>query len=314
MTFRMEGVVPVNKPINWTSHDVVARMRRLLGVKRIGHTGTLDPLVTGVLPLCIGRATRLAEYIQEMPKQYEAILTVGYSTDTEDSSGTVTKKVDRVDLNFKQVKEAMFRFEGEIEQIPPMYSAVKHKGVKLYVLARKGEHVERLPRKVFIHSIELLDFNNSGHFPHILFRVSCSKGTYIRTLCADIGEALGYPAAMSALVRTASGGISLDRCFTLEQIERMVEDGTIGDAFIPLDQAVPHFPRLFLERTLADRAVNGQKIVVPEQFVQVGLTGGNETNVRLYDDQGTFLGIFLLCFDSLLLTPVKVFHPTNLTM
>ncbi|MEX2416111.1 MAG: tRNA pseudouridine(55) synthase TruB [Paenibacillaceae bacterium] len=310
----IEGIIPIHKPAGWTSHDVVARMRRILGVKRIGHTGTLDPAVTGVLPICIGRATRLVEYIQDLPKEYEAILTIGYSTDTEDSSGTVTETIEHeIVLTGEQVELVLQQFTGLIHQIPPMYSALKHNGRKLYELAREGIEIERKSREVMIHQIEMLNYDHSDQFPKVHIRVSCSKGTYIRTLCVDIGRKLGLPAVMSGLVRTATGGITLDKCFTLEEVQHHMEQGTIETVFLPIDEAISHIPAIVLEQSLINRALYGQMITVPERCIVDCKLDKLEQSIRLYNESNTFLGIFSLNIQSLLLTPVKVFLPSAIT-
>lgn len=288
-------------------------MRRILGVKRIGHTGTLDPAVTGVLPLCVGRATRLVEYIQDLSKEYEAILTIGYSTDTEDSSGSVTETIEHdVELTVEQVELALQQFTGVIQQIPPMYSALKHNGRKLYELAREGIEIERKSREVTIHHIELLKYDHSNKFPNVHIRVSCSKGTYIRTLCVDIGRKLGLPAVMSGLVRTATGGITLDKCFSLEEIELRMEQGTIESVFLPIDEAISHIPAIVLEQSLIKQALYGQIITVPAHCIQDCKLDELDQSVRLYNETNTFLGIFSLNSQSLLLTPVKVFLPSEM--
>ncbi|UUZ85968.1 tRNA pseudouridine(55) synthase TruB [Paenibacillus sp. P26] len=227
----LEGILPIWKPKGFTSHDVVAKVRRILKIKRIGHTGTLDPQVTGVLPLCIGRATRLVEYIQDLPKAYEAELILGFSTDTEDLGGTVTERQERVKelLTADRVEAALAGFTGVIEQVPPMYSAVKVDGKRLYELAREGTVIERKARKVTIYAIELLQSDWSSDYPRVRFRVQCSKGTYIRTLCVDIGRSLGVPAVMGELVRISTGNIGPESCLTLEQVEELQRAGTLGN-------------------------------------------------------------------------------------
>jgi len=304
---KLEGVLPVLKPQGMTSHDVVATARRLLGLRRIGHTGTLDPQVKGVLPLCLGRATRIAEYIQDLPKTYLATLHVGVATDTEDLSGTVVSRAGNVRLTEERVRHALCKFLGEIEQIPPMYSAVKVQGKKLYELARQGIVVERKPRKVTIYELEIEKMNLDLPVPEITFTVRCSKGTYIRTLCVDIGRALGYPAAMGELVRTSTGLISLDQCLELRQIEEAAANQTLDRYIIPTDRAVGHFPACIVPGRYAEAALNGRKVPV----------GANETLsaeenqlVRLYSDDGRFLGIFRLQRQgtSAFAAPVKVFH------
>lgn len=310
----LEGVLPVKKPVGFTSHDVVAKVRGITRVRRIGHTGTLDPQVTGVLPLCIGRATRIVEYLQELPKEYEAVLTVGYSTDTEDATGRVLAQVERVELTEEAVRETLAAFVGVIQQIPPMYSAVKIEGKRLYELARQGEEVERQPREVEIYQIDIMEMDLTLAHPQIRFRVKCSKGTYIRTLCADIGVKLGYPAVMSHLVRTATGFIDLAQCLDLEEIARLMGEGRLGEAMIKPDQAIAHMPALTVGHVEAERALKGQTLF---------LAANNETVVpsagllRLYapapvspepGEGAPFLGIFRYDPTRQLLKPEKVFN------
>jgi tRNA pseudouridine55 synthase len=310
----LEGVLPVKKPVGFTSHDVVAKVRGITRIRRIGHTGTLDPQVTGVLPLCIGRATRIVEYLQELPKEYEAVLTVGYSTDTEDTTGRVLAQVERAVLTEEAVRETLAAFVGVIQQIPPMYSAVKIEGKRLYELARQGEEVERQPREVEIYQIDIMEMDLTLAHPQIRFRVKCSKGTYIRTLCADIGVKLGYPAVMSHLVRTATGFIDLAQCMDLEEITRLMGEGRLGEVMIKPDQAIAHMPALTVGHVEAERALKGQTLFLAEN---------NETAVpsagllRLYapapvspepGEGAPFLGIFRYDPARQLLKPEKVFN------
>ena len=227
----MDGILAVWKPAGWTSHDVVAKVRRLLRTKRIGHAGTLDPQVTGVLPLCIGRATRVVEYVQERPKAYEAVLKFGIATDTEDLTGTVISEVSSVQINESDIRRVLESFIGEIDQTPPMYSAVQVGGKRLYELAREGQVIERQSRRVTIYELELLELNLDQSHPTIRFTVQCSKGTYIRTLCVDIGKALGVPAVMAELKRTMSGGFTEEQCFTLQEIEQLQDSGDLEANF-----------------------------------------------------------------------------------
>jgi tRNA pseudouridine55 synthase len=301
-----EGILPVWKPKGFTSHDVVAKVRKILKIKRIGHTGTLDPQVTGVLPLCIGRATRLVEYIQELPKAYEATLKIGIATDTEDVSGQETTRVDRVDLTAEQVEKAVAAFEGEMDQVPPMYSAVKVDGKRLYELARQGLEVERKTRKVVIYKIELLQMDLEQQYPEIRFHVQCSKGTYIRTLCVDIGKALGYPAVMSELVRTSTGSIGPEQCLTLEQIEQMQFEGTLADKLIPVERALAHMPSVTLNENQTLKARLGQKIQYVLKGEDPSATQGNQL-FTAYSPDFQFIGIFKWDKDSSELQPVKVF-------
>ncbi|MCL6458258.1 MAG: tRNA pseudouridine(55) synthase TruB [Gorillibacterium sp.] len=307
----LEGVLPVKKPVGFTSHDVVAKVRRITGVRRIGHTGTLDPAVTGVLPLCIGRATRVVEYIQELPKEYEAVLTVGYSTDTEDATGRVTEQVDKVEITSEQVVRILASYVGVIEQIPPMFSAVKVDGKRLYELAREGKEVERKARKIQIYEIELLQMDLDRPHPEIRFRAKCSKGTYIRTLCTDIGRALGYPAVMSGLVRTSTGFIQLSQCFDLEEIAERMVNGTLQGCMIPADQAVTHIPSYTVSEAEARKALQGQSLPI----IMTDSQRSASELFRLYgssisdpESSNSFLGIFRYDEEKKLLKPEKVFN------
>ncbi|MCL6603043.1 MAG: tRNA pseudouridine(55) synthase TruB [Paenibacillus sp.] len=298
----LEGVLAVFKPAGFTSHDVVAKARRILGMKRIGHTGTLDPQVTGVLPLCLGRATRVVEYIQELPKEYVATLRLGMSSDTEDLTGTIMETVEEVHVTEEQVREALQTFSGVISQTPPMYSAVKVDGKRLYELAREGKTVERKSREVEIYEIEMLDMVWNDKYPDITFRALCSKGTYIRTLCVDIGQALGVPGVMVKLTRTMSAGITADHCLTLEEIAEHREAGTLEEHLIPADQAIAHMPMHTVLEEKRKSALQGQRL--SSRFVAPEVKHAG--HFRLYDLQGTFLGIYEL-EEGGAIAPVKVF-------
>lgn len=298
----LTGVLAVYKPAGFTSHDVVAKARRILGMKRIGHTGTLDPQVTGVLPLCLGRATRVVEYIQELPKEYVATLRLGLASDTEDLTGTITESVEEVQVTEAEVLAVLNSFKGVISQVPPMYSAVKVDGKRLYELAREGKTVERKSREVEIYEIEMQDMAWSGNYPDITFRVLCSKGTYIRTLCVDIGRALGVPGVMVKLERTMSAGISADHCLTLEQIAAHKEAGTLEEHLIAADEAISHLPKHTVAEEKKKAALQGQRLSL--RFVAPEVKGSGD--FRLYDLQGEFLGIYALEATGAI-APVKVF-------
>ncbi|WP_379147717.1 tRNA pseudouridine(55) synthase TruB [Paenibacillus sp. sgz500992] len=298
----LTGVLAVFKPAGYTSHDVVAKARRILGMKRIGHTGTLDPQVTGVLPLCLGRATRVVEYIQELPKEYVATLRLGMASDTEDLTGTITETVDEVKVTEEEVLAVLNSFKGVISQVPPMYSAVKVEGKRLYELAREGKTVERKSREVEIYEIEMTDMVYSGNYPDITFRVLCSKGTYIRTLCVDIGRALGVPGVMVKLERTMSAGISASHCLTLEQIAEHKEAGTLDEHLIAADEAISHLSRHSVMDEKRKAALQGQRLSTRYVAPEVKQAG----HFRLYDLQGVFLGIYELD-DTGAIAPVKVF-------
>ncbi|MBU1913231.1 MAG: tRNA pseudouridine(55) synthase TruB [Candidatus Omnitrophica bacterium] len=210
----MDGILVVNKPSGITSHDVVNFIRRKFNIKRVGHAGTLDPLATGVLVMLLGKATKLSNTFINDDKEYIAKLYFGKSTDTQDSQGKVVEEKNIEPLDIENIRKALENFKGEIEQIPPMVSAIKHKGKKLYQLARSGKTVVREPRKIRINEIEILDFK----FPELAFRIKCSKGTYVRTLCEDIGRSLGVPSHMSGLVRSASGDFLLENSKNMEDV------------------------------------------------------------------------------------------------
>lgn len=264
----MEGIIPLYKPKGMTSHDCVFKLRKILKMKRIGHTGTLDPDVTGVLPICIGKATKVAEYITDAGKTYEGEVTLGFSTTTEDASGEVveTRKVDRV-ISKSEIIEMLHTFTGTIRQTPPMFSAVKVNGKRLYEYARQGIEIERPTRLVTIYSIELLDdILNNGETTSFRFRVACSKGTYIRTLAVMIGDALGFPAHMSELSRIKSATFSLSDCFTLEEIETRMLDGSVTDILYPIETALSHLPKYVINDKITEKVKNGAVLPIPDQF------------------------------------------------
>lgn len=298
----MEGILAVWKPAGWTSHDVVAKVRRLLREKRIGHAGTLDPMVTGVLPLCIGRATRVVEYMQELPKAYEAVLQLGLSTDTEDLTGQVLEEAGHLSITEARVREALAGFVGEISQVPPMYSAVKVDGKRLYELAREGRTVERQARQVTIYELNLLSLEPNEGRPRITFSVSCSKGTYIRTLCVDIGRVLSVPAAMAELKRTRSAGFGEADCLTLEEIESLQAHGELQERLLPAEAGLAHLPRLTVDAAAEDSALKGRKVSVP-----AAADASAARIVRVYGASGRFVGVFRLDPESELLVPEKVF-------
>lgn len=297
-----EGILPIWKPAGFTSHDVVAKVRRIVKMKRIGHTGTLDPEVTGVLPLCLGRATRLVEYIQELPKTYDAELTLGLSTNTEDLTGQIIENHPNLEINRNQIEQALMSMVGEIEQIPPMFSAIQVNGKRLYDLAREGITIERKPRKVTIHSITIGEMHLHRQYPVVSFRVVCSKGTYIRTLCTDVGRKLKVPAVMNLLIRSSTGGITAENCLKLEQLDELVQNNLLESMLIPADKVISYLPRITVSESEAVFALQGKSIACPfnEQIVEDDL-------IRLYALESTkFLGIFQLNNRGCLI-PIKVF-------
>ncbi|HSJ38425.1 MAG TPA: tRNA pseudouridine(55) synthase TruB [Planococcus sp. (in: firmicutes)] len=257
----INGILPLWKEKGMTSHDCVFKLRKILKTKKVGHTGTLDPEVDGVLPICIGNTTKVAEYITDQGKTYEAEVAIGFSTETEDATGEmVERNADEKKITRKQLITALEGLTGEITQIPPMYSAVKVNGKKLYEYARAGIAVERPTRKAQIDSIELLDNSEewAGVDIHFRIRIQCGKGTYIRTLAVQIGEALGYPAHMSQLTRTQSGKFKKEDCFTLAEVAEIAQNEKVAEILKPLVYALSAFPAVEVEPTEFFAMKNGQ--------------------------------------------------------
>jgi tRNA pseudouridine55 synthase len=274
----MNGIIIVDKPIGKSSHDMVGFMRRLTRIRRIGHTGTLDPMATGVLPLCIGNATKAADMLTLADKCYVAELVLGKTTDTLDSEGEILSECE-VNVSEDEIREAIMSFVGEIEQIPPMYSAIKQNGKKLYELARQGVEVERQPRRVTINSIEIEKITKDS----AVIRVSCSKGTYIRTLCDDIGKKLGTGAYMSALRRVKTGCFTIDEAYTVDQLSEMAENGTLEAALKNVDELFDDYDEIHLNEKQTKSIKNG---------VKMSWRGKAEGEMlRLYDSEGNFICI-----------------------
>lgn len=272
----MSGIIIIDKPQGWTSNDVVSRLRRVFNTRRIGHGGTLDPMATGVLPVFVGRATRGVEFFEHAEKTYETTLRFGITTDTEDTTGKVLTERP-VSLTKEDVLGILPQFRGEIMQIPPMYSALKVNGQKLYDLARKGREVERQPRPITIHELELLDF--SGNEARL--RIRCSKGTYIRTLCKDIGEALGCGGCMAQLRRVRAGEYTLDGAIPLERLLAESDAGMdVKHYLIPIDTMFASVPRLNLTKNQARAVRNGGSF----SWDKAG-------RWRVYDPEGEFLAL-----------------------
>lgn len=265
----MDGILPLWKPKGMTSHDCVFKLRKILQTKKVGHTGTLDPDVTGVLPICIGRATKVAEYLTEAGKAYEGEVTIGYSTTTEDASGECVVKKNVIE-SFKreQILDVIQSLTGTIQQTPPMFSAVKVNGKKLYEYARAGIEVERPSREVNIYEFTLLDDREefSGDTISFRFQVRCSKGTYIRTLAVMLGEKLGYPAHMSDLIRTESAGFTLAECKTLTEVQEMMEAGRQDEFLLPLERGLFHLPKIKISDKVAKKVLNGAVLPQPEEW------------------------------------------------
>lgn len=277
----MRGAINVLKPPGMTSHDVIKFLRNQLQFKKIGHCGTLDPVAAGVLPVFIGRATKAIEFFMEDDKEYVAELIFGVTTDTGDLEGNITN-ICQPNIDRFRLKEILKEFTGEIIQIPPMYSAVRHKGKKLYELARQGVTVERNPRTVKIDSLDLLDFDEKK----ALVKVACSKGTYIRTLCEDIGRKLGCGACLSCLVRTRSGFFLIENSVTLEEIKEYVDTDRAKELLTPVDQWLQNMPVIELFREDTNFFTKGNIVKGRFNF----LTDYDGKFVRIYN-YGVFLGI-----------------------
>ncbi|WCK52851.1 tRNA pseudouridine(55) synthase TruB [Aneurinibacillus sp. Ricciae_BoGa-3] len=281
------GILPLFKPAGMTSHDCVMKIRRLAQTKKVGHTGTLDPDVTGVLPICIGQATKVADYLHDEPKRYRAQVTFGVSTDTEDASGTpVEKAAIHGKLNEQQVRDVFKQFTGEILQVPPMYSAVRVNGKRLHELAREGKVVERKPRSAIIYSMQIEEMNLDQLRPTVRFTVDCSKGTYIRTLCVDIGKALGVPAHMSYLQRIKSGPFTLDQCYFFDEVERACADHALDKLLFPLDQALLQYPHVEVPAGRVQAIRNG----LSQRHLRPGHWNIGD-KIRIYAPDGTFLAL-----------------------
>ncbi|WP_174613326.1 tRNA pseudouridine(55) synthase TruB [Virgibacillus ihumii] len=260
----MKGILPLWKPKGMTSHDCVAKVRKLFYTKKVGHTGTLDPEVEGVLPICIGQATKIVPFLTDTTKTYKAVVSLGTATDTEDAQGSIIeKKAVGISLSKQILENVLQLFLGEIEQIPPMYSAVKVNGKKLYEYARANEDVERPVRNVTIHKLDLLDFDNDQH--RFTIQVVCSKGTYIRTLCVDIGRSLGYPAHMSYLVRTETGSIMQKDTVSFNELEQA---GERQQMLLPVSTGLKHLDVLEVDENMKMKVKNGQKLALPEKQLQ----------------------------------------------
>lgn len=292
----MDGVINFFKPKGMTSHDAVYYFRRLLKTKKIGHTGTLDPNATGVLPICIGKGTRISEYLLSVDKEYVGQLTLGIATDTQDSDGTVVNSSDKK-VNADEILNSFTKFMGKIKQIPPMYSALKVDGKKLYELAREGIVVDRKSRDVFIKDLRILNnYNNRD----VIFRTKCSRGTYIRTLCDDIGMDLGTYGYMSYLIRTEVGHFSIEKSLSMDLLNSLNID-EIESLITPMDKAIGHLDNIIVPDVLYKKLVNGvildigndyldcidnlYRVYSRNQFIGVGKIITKENNLYLKMDK-----------------------------
>ena len=309
----INGIINVYKEPGYTSHDVVAKLRGILHMKKIGHTGTLDPAAAGVLPVCLGKGTRLCDMITDWGKTYEAVMLLGVATDTQDTTGKILSQCEAA-ADERTVMEAINSFVGEYDQIPPMYSALKHNGRKLYELAREGIEVERRPRRVQIHSIRIHEMNLKDAEQTVTFTVSCSKGTYIRTLCDDIGRKLGCGACMKSLKRTRVGNFTVDESLTLNQISALMLKGELEPHILSIDQMF-EYPKVVVGQAYEKLLYNGNRFPREAVLAQANGTAQlsaedeamwvNLEKYRVYDEEKHFVGIYRYEYGSFI--PVKMF-------
>lgn len=299
----INGILIVQKEQSFTSHDVVAKLRGICKQKKIGHTGTLDPNATGVLPVCLGQATKLCDLLTDHDKEYIAELLLGKTTDTQDIWGTVLTDTGDLwkSLTEKQVEDAILSFVGEQMQLPPMYSALKVNGKKLYELARAGIQVERERRPVTFYEIEILEMN----LPRVKIRVSCSRGTYIRTLCADIGEKLSCGAVMTALERTRVGMFEKSRSYTLSELEKLRDEGKLEELVYPVEDCFSEFPTYYVKKE-ADRFLKNGNELKKTMFEK---TPEEKGRIRVYDAQKRFCGVYEKADGRDTYKPWKLFLP-----
>lgn len=300
----IHGVLNIYKEKGYTSHDVVARLRRIVGQKKIGHTGTLDPEAEGVLPVCLGKATKLCDLLTDKDKTYEAVLLLGISTDTQDTTGKILEEKNTADLREEAVREVVLSFEGEYDQIPPMFSALKVGGKKLYELARDGKEVERKPRHVQIYRIRILQID----LPSVRMEVTCSKGTYIRTLCHDIGEKLGCGGCMESLLRTRVERFGVAESLRISEVEQLMDEGTLQEHMIKVDEMFPDYQKVYLTPEASAAVRNGNSFRLGDVIWISELSGfQNAERVRVYDEERNFIAVYEFEKENQLFKIVKMF-------
>ena len=300
----IHGVLNIYKEKGYTSHDVVARLRRIVGQRKIGHTGTLDPEAEGVLPVCLGKATKLCDLLTDKDKTYEAVLLLGISTDTQDTTGKILEEKNTADLREEAVREVVLSFEGEYDQIPPMFSALKVGGKKLYELARDGKEVERKPRHVQIYRIRILQID----LPRVRMEVTCSKGTYIRTLCHDIGEKLGCGGCMESLLRTRVERFGVAESLRISEVEQLMDEGTLQEHMIKVDEMFPDYQKVYLTPEASAAVRNGNSFRLGDVIWISELSGfQNAERVRVYDEERNFIAVYEFEKENQLFKIVKMF-------
>ena len=297
------GMINVYKEKGFTSHDVVAKLRGICKQKKIGHTGTLDPDAVGVLPVCLGCATRLCDMLTDKDKEYVAVLRLGITTDTQDATGKVLAEKE-VSVSEEEVRAVIASFEGEQLQIPPMYSALKVNGKKLYELAREGKEIERKARPIVVHEIEIL----SENMPEFTIRVKCSKGTYIRTICHDIGQKLSCGGVMVSLKRTKVGNFGIEDAYTLSQIEDMAKEGKLCEILLPVEKVFEKLPEIRVKETAMKALLNGNQLK-KEEILMLSDEVLKAEEVRVYGADGRFYGVYGYQEGRKLFCPIKMFFP-----
>ncbi|MDD6035236.1 MAG: tRNA pseudouridine(55) synthase TruB [Lachnospiraceae bacterium] len=304
----MDGIINIYKEAGYTSHDVVAKLRGILRERKIGHTGTLDPQATGVLPVCIGKATKLCELLLDKEKAYEAVMLLGVTTDTEDMTGTVTGE-NEVRVSEEDIRSAAKKFTGKYGQVPPMYSAIKVDGKRLYELARDGKEIERQPREVEIFENEPVSFrfDENGFVKEVTLKIRCSKGTYIRSLLRDMGEFLGCGACMKSLVRTKAGAFGITDAVTLKEVEQARDEGRLADLLLPIDLFLVKYPAVEILPEYEHYLYNGNRLDSFMLKEKVALK--DRDGIRVYDTKGTLIGLYLYLEEYGILHPEKMFLP-----
>ena len=304
----MDGIVNIYKEAGYTSFDVVAKLRGILKERRMGHTGTLDPQATGVLPVCVGKATKLCELLLDKEKAYEAVMLLGVTTDTEDMTGTVLTET-KARITEDEVRAAAEKFTGVYGQVPPMYSALKVDGKRLYELAREGKEIERKPREVEIFENMPLSFETDaeGFVKTVTLRVRCSKGTYIRSLLRDMGGYLGCGACMQSLVRTQAGAFSIETAFTLAEVEHARDEGRLSEIILPLDTFLMKYPEVHVVPEFEKYLYNGNQLSLA--MLSEGIAPSDGDGFRVYDTKGKLVGLYLYRKGRKQLQPEKMFLP-----
>jgi len=281
----MDIIISINKPKDITSQDAVTKVKKILKVKKAGHTGTLDPMATGLLMVCVNKSTRLASYFTGLDKEYKAVMKLGETTDTQDAYGKIIETIENIQVDNELIEETLQSFTGTILQQPPMFSALKHKGEPLYKLARKGIEIERKSREVTIYNIELLDIS----LPYVTFKTRCSKGTYIRTLCDDIGKKLGTGAHLSALERTAIGDYNIEDSLTLEELRAVSQGDDINKGIYSMDEALSWLPEFVIKEASVKSIMNGNPIMLNNMKPDDALK--TAAGIRIKSSEGNLLAV-----------------------